>query len=64
MKTIKDYTLFVAKVLQGALKEGKFIIEKHEVDDDKSEVTFDLRLGLKKCPKKMRGFPTSQALGL
>ena len=46
--------LFVAKVLQDALQEGKFIIERREVDDDKSEVMLDLVFSSRKCPKKMR----------
>lgn len=54
MKTLKDYMLFVAKVLQDTLKEGNFVIEKREADADKSEVTLDLVFSSKKCPKRMR----------
>ncbi len=53
MKTIKDYTLFVTETLQKALKEGKLIIERQEVDAEKSEVTIEFVSVSKKCPKKM-----------
>lgn len=53
MKTIKDYTMFVTETLQDALKKGKLIIERHEVDAEKSEVTIEFVSVSKKCPKKM-----------
>lgn len=54
MKTIEDYTRRVIKILQEDVKEGKLIIEKNEIDTDKSEVTIDFVFIPKKCPKKMR----------
>lgn len=54
MKTIKDYIRFVTEILQEDVKEGKLIIDKHEIDDDKSEVTIDFVFVSKKCPKKMK----------
>ena len=54
MKTIKDYIRFVTEILQEDVKEGKLIIDKHEIDDDKSEVTIDFVFTSKKCPKKMK----------
>lgn len=54
MKTIEEYTKFIIDILQEDIKEGKLIIEKNEIDDDKSEVTIDFVFTSKKCPKKMR----------
>ena len=54
MKTIEEYTKFIIEVLQEDVKEGKLIIEKSEITDDKSEVTFDFVFVPKNCPKKMR----------
>lgn len=54
MKTIEDYTRRVIKMLQEDVKEGKLIIEKNEIDTDRSEVTIDFVFIPKKCPKKMR----------
>jgi len=54
MKTLKDYMRLVTDILQEDIKEGKLIIEKNEIDDDKSEVTIDFVFTSKKCPKKMK----------
>lgn len=54
MKTIEEYTRFIIKILQEDVKEGKLILEKNEIDADKSEVTIDFLFVPKNCPKKMR----------
>lgn len=54
MKTIDDYMRFVIEILQEDVKEGKLIIEKNEIDEDKYEVTIDFVFVPKNCPKKMR----------
>ena len=54
MKTIDDYMRFVIEILQEDVKEGKLIIEKSEITDNKSEVTLDFVFVPKNCPKKMR----------
>lgn len=54
MKSIEDYTRFIIEILQEDVKEGKLIMEKHEIDADKSEVTMDFVFVPKNCPKKMR----------
>ena len=54
MMTIEDYTRFIIEILQEDVKEGKIIIEKNEIDGDKSEVTVDFLFVPKNCPKKMR----------
>lgn len=54
MKTIEEYTRFIIKILQEDVKEGKLIIERNEIDGDKSEVTIDFVFVPKNCPKKMR----------
>ena len=52
--TIEEYTRFIIEILQEDVKEGKLIIEKNEIDEDKSEVTVDFVFVPKNCPKKMR----------
>lgn len=54
MMTIEEYTRFIIKILQEDVKEGKIILEKNEIDGDKSEVTIDFIFVPKNCPKKMR----------
>ena len=54
MKTIEEYTRFIIEILQKDVKEGKLIIEKHEINEDKSETTIDFVFTPKKCAKKMR----------
>jgi ribosomal protein L30E len=54
MKTIEEYTKFVIEILQEDVKEGKLIIEKSEITDNKREVTIDFVFVAKNCPKKMR----------
>lgn len=54
MKTIEDYMKFVIEILQEDVKEGKLIIEKNKIDEDKNEVTIDFVFVPKNCPKKMR----------
>lgn len=54
MMTIEEYTRFIIKILQEDVKEGKLILEKNEIDADKSEVTIDFLFVPKNCPKKMR----------
>lgn len=41
------------EILQGDVKEGKLIVEKKLIDEDKREVTIDLVFYSEKCPKKM-----------
>ena len=54
MKTIEEYTRFIIEILQEDVKEGKLIIERNEIDGDKSEITLDFVFVPKNCPKKMR----------
>ena len=54
MMTIEEYTRFVIEILQEDVKEGKLIIEKSEITDNKREVTMDFVFEPKNCPKKMR----------
>lgn len=54
MMTIEEYTRFLIEILQEDVKEGKLIIEKSEITDNKSEVTLDFVFVPKNCPKKMR----------
>ena len=54
MKSVEDYMSFIIEILQEDVKEGKIIIEKNEIDEDKSEVTVDFVFVPKNCPKKMR----------
>ena len=58
MKTLKDYIRLVTKMLQEDVKEGKLIIEKNEITDNKREVTREVTIDFvfvsKNCPKKMR----------
>ena len=54
MMTIEEYTRFIIKILQEDVKEGKLIIEKSEITENKSEVTIDFVFDIKSCPKKMR----------
>lgn len=54
MKTIEEYTRFAIGILQGDVKEGKLVVEKKLIDEDKSEVTIDFVFVPKNCPKKMR----------
>ena len=54
MMTIEEYTKFIIEILQEDVKEGKLIIEKNEITDNKSEVTIDFVFIPKNCPKKMR----------
>ena len=53
MKTIEEYTKFAIGILQGDVKEGKLIVEKKLIDEDKREVTIDLMFHSENCPKKM-----------
>lgn len=53
MKTIEEYTRFAIGILQGDVKEGKLVVEKKLIDEDKREVTIDLVFYSKNCPKKM-----------
>ena len=53
MKTIEEYTRFAIGILQGDVKEGKLIVEKKLIDEDKREVTIDLVFYSENCPKKM-----------
>lgn len=53
MKTIEEYTRFAIGILQGDVKEGKLIVEKKLIDEDKREMTIDLVFYSEKCPKKM-----------
>ena len=52
--TIEEYTRFIIEILQEDVKEGKLIIEKSEITDNKSVVTIDFVFVAKNCPKKMR----------
>lgn len=52
--TIEEYTRFIIETLQEDIKEGKLIIEKSEIPEDKSEVMIDFVFDIKSCPKKMR----------
>ena len=53
MKTIEEYTRFAIGILQGDVKEGKLIVEKKLIDEDKREVTIGLVFYSENCPKKM-----------
>ena len=53
MKTIEEYTRFAIGILQGDVKEGKLIVEKKLIDEDKREVTIGLVFYSGNCPKKM-----------
>lgn len=52
--TNEDFTRFIIEILQEEVKEGKFILEKREINEDKSEVTIDYIFDIESCPKKMR----------
>ena len=56
--TIEEYTKFIIEILQEDVKEGKLIIEKNEITDNKREVTREVTIDFvfvpKNCPKKMR----------
>lgn len=52
--TIEKYTRFIIEILQEDVKEGKLILERNEINEDKSEVTIDFVFDIKSCPKKMR----------
>ena len=54
MMTIEEYTRFIIEILQEDVKEGKLIIERNELDGDKSEVTIDFVFDIRSCSKKMR----------
>lgn len=54
MKTIEEYTRFIIEILQEDIKEGKLLIERREITEDKSEVMIDFVFDIKSCPKKMR----------
>ena len=54
MQTIEDYTKFIIKILHEDVKEGKLIIERNEINEDKSETTIDFVFVPKNCLKKMR----------
>lgn len=54
MMTIEEYTRFIIEILQEDIKEGKLFIEKREIPEDKSEVTFDFVFAIDNCSKKMR----------
>lgn len=54
MMTIEEYTRFIIEILQEDIKEGKLIVEKSEIIEDKREVTIDFVFVPKNCPKKMR----------
>ena len=58
MMTIEEYTRFLIEILQEDVKEGKLIIEKNEITDNKREVTREVTIDFvfvsKNCPKKMR----------
>lgn len=54
MMTIEEYTRFIIDILQEDIKEGKLILERSEINEDKSEVTIDFIFDIKSCPKKMR----------
>ena len=58
MMTIEEYTRFIIEILQEDVKEGKLIIEKNEITDNKREVTREVTIDFvfvaKNCPKKMR----------
>lgn len=54
MKTIEEYTRFIIEILQEDVKEGKLILERNEINEDKSEVTIDFVFTIDNCPKKMR----------
>ena len=53
MKTIEEYTRFAIGILQEDVKEGKLVVEKKLIDEDKREVTIDLVFYSEKCPRKM-----------
>lgn len=52
--TNEEFTRFIIEVLQEEVKEGKLILEKREINEDKSEVTIDFIFDIRSCPKKMR----------
>lgn len=54
MMTIEEYTRFIIDILQEDIKEGKLILERSEINEDKSEVMIDFIFDIKCCPKKMR----------
>lgn len=54
MKTIEEYTRFIIEILQENVKEGKLIIERSEITENKSEITIDFIFDIRSCPKKMR----------
>ena len=53
MKTIEEYMKLAIGILQGDVKEGKLVVEKKLIDEDKKEVTIDLVFYSEKCPRKM-----------
>lgn len=52
--TNEEFTRFIIEILQEDVKEGKLLIERREITEDKSEVTIDFVFDIKSCPKKMR----------
>lgn len=52
-KEVEEYMKLAIGILQGDVKEGKLIVEKKLIDEDKREVTIDLVFYSEKCPKKM-----------
>ena len=54
MRPIEEFTRFVIEILQEEVKEGKLILEKREINEDKSEVMIDFIFDVNSCPKKMR----------
>lgn len=56
--SIEEYTRFLIEILQEDVKEGKLIIEKNEITNNKREVTREVTIDFvfvpKNCPKKMR----------
>lgn len=52
--TNEEFTKFIIEILQEEVKEGKLILVKREINEDKSEITIDFIFDTESCPKKMR----------
>lgn len=52
--TNEEFTRTIIKILQEDVEEGKIILEKREINEDKSEITIDFIFDIESCPKKMR----------
>lgn len=52
--TNEEFNRFIIEILQEEVKEGKLILAKREINEDKSEVTIDFIFDIESCPKKMR----------